>query len=176
MRKGPRALLWTVVAAMALITLIQWIAASGGREQAPADARRMLYETSLFQVELLAGHAAEAARASSTGDLDGLKQAAYSVQFTHERLAMAVGAGMPALDGVPALLDWIVRLQIGGERRLKSEEAERLAAAAPSIAELYDAYTELFGAGKGEIGKPAAAAGERIRKADGELSSILERQ
>jgi len=170
MRRGPRLLLWTVVGAMALVTLVQWIAAFGRGGETLADAKRMLYEASLFQVELLAGHASEASRASTTGELDGLKQSAYSVEFTHGRLAQAAGDGVPELRSASALVELLVRFQIGGERRLKPEEAERLAAASPFITELYDGYAALFG----EDGRLDAAAAERIRAADERILNILQ--
>ncbi|WP_309120348.1 S-adenosylmethionine decarboxylase [Paenibacillus sp.] len=172
MRKGPKLLLWSVVIGMALVTFFQWIAAFGGAEEPKADARRMLYEASLFQVELLAGHAAEAASAGTTGELDGLKQAAYSVEYTHARFADALGSGVPELRSAGVLMELLVRLQIGGERKLKAEEAEVLAAAAPYLSELHDAYAELFDAD----GALDAAAAERIRLADEEIAALLERE
>ena len=171
MRKGPKALLWSVVIGLALVTLVQWIMAFGGGEEPTADAKRMLFEASLFQVELLAGHAAEAASAATTGELDGLKQAAYSVEYTHARFASAVGEGVPELRSAGVLMEMLVRLQIGGERKLKPAEAEQLAAAAPYVSELHDAYAELYGEGGGVD----RAAAERIRLADEEIAAILER-
>jgi len=170
MRRGPKALLWSVIIGLALVTLVQWVAASRGGEEPKADARRMLFEASLFQVELLAGHAAEAASAGSTGELDGLKQAAYSVEYTHARFADTVGGEMPELRSVGVLLELLVRLQIGGERKLKPEEAELLASTAPYFSELHDAYALLYG----EDGGTNSAAAERIRAADEEIASKLE--
>jgi len=169
MRKGPKALLWSVVVGLALVTLVQWIMAFGGGEEPKADAKRMLFEASLFQVELLAGHAAEAASAGTTGELGGLKQAAYSVEYTHARFAAAVGEAVPELRSASVLMELLVRLQIGGERKLKADEAEWLAAAAPYVSELHDAYAELYG----EDGGVDAGAAERIRLADEEIAAIV---
>ena len=169
MRKGPKLALWAVVLTMAAATAIQWAAAFGGAGEAPADAKRMLYEASLFQVELMSGYIGEAAGAASTGELDGLKQAAYSAEYTHARFVKALGGGVPELRSASALMELIVRLQIGGERRLKPEEAEALAAAAPYFAELHDAYAALLDGGAVD-----AAAAERMRQADEEIAERLD--
>ncbi|HZG87076.1 S-adenosylmethionine decarboxylase [Paenibacillus sp.] len=171
MRKGPKAVLWAVVLALAAATVIQWAGAFGGEEPA-ADAKRMLYEASLFQVELMSGYTGEAARAASTGDLNGLKQAAYSADYTHARLAKALGGRVPELRSASALMELIIRLQIGGERPLKPEEAEALAEAAPYFAELHDAYAALMDEG----GAVNAGAAERLRQADKEIADRLGRE
>lgn len=168
MRKGARTLLWAVVCLMAGVTIFQWASAFGGNKEAAADPAEMLFEASLFQMELLASHAAEAARAVSTGELNGLKQAAYSVEFTHERLRRASGGDIPELASVTELLEWIVRLQIGGERKLRPDENERLAAAAPHFAEMHDAYAALR-----RGGREGAAAAERVKQADGKIHMIV---
>ena len=168
MRRGARLLLWSAVGLLAAATVLQWASAFGGSGERAAEPAEMLFEASLFQVEILASRAAEAARAETTGDLDGLKQAAYSVEFTHALLRRTKGGDFPELAGVTALLEWIVRLEVGGERRLRSEEAERLAAAAPHFAELYDAY-----AGIRNGGREGAAALERVKRADGRIREIL---
>jgi len=168
MRKGPKAVLWAIVLALAAATALQWAASFGGEEPV-ANAKRMLYEASLFQIELMSGYIGEAAAAKSTGELDGLKQAAYSAEYTHARLKKALGSAVPELRSAAALMELIVRLQIGGERRLKPEEAETLAAAAPHFAKLHDAYAALMDDG----GAVNAGAAERLRQADGEIAERL---
>jgi len=168
MRKRARALLWAAVCLMAGVTIFQWASAFGGSKEEAADPAEMLFEASLFQMELLASHAAEAARAASTGDLNGLKQAAYSAEFIHERLRRTRSGAIPELASVTELLEWIVRLQIGGERRLRPEENEKLSAAAPYFAELHEAYASL-----GRSGREGAAAAERVKKADEQIHKIV---
>lgn len=168
LRIGAKLLLWVIVVAMALLTAWQWIATASKQEKA-ADPLRMLYEVSLLQAELLAGFAGEASRAESTQELNGLKQAVYSLDYAHQRLVRAGGKEWPELRSLPMLLDVVVRLQIGGGRRLSAEEAELFAAAAPFIADIRSAYETLL-LENGGIDRPSA---ERIREADAALSELL---
>lgn len=168
MRKGARAVVWTVLAVMTIVTLVQWVSLLRTPEP-PADAGRMLYEVSLFQVELLGGFMGEAAQAASTDELNGLKQAAYSVEYTHSRLVRASKEPLPELHSVSAMMELIVRFQIGGVRKLKADEAALLTELAPYCFELHDAYTDLYT----EDGALSGEAVERIRKADEEMAMLL---
>jgi len=169
MRKGPKAFVVAVVVAMGIVTIIQWIGMLRPGETRE-DARLLLYEASLFQAELVAGYVGEAAIAADTGELNGLKQAAYSLDYTHERLVRGWGDGMPELRSAAAVVDWIGRLQIGGGRPLLPREADTFAALAPHMQELYDAYRTLVSDG----GEVDAASAERIRQADAAVADLVE--
>lgn len=171
LRKGAKMLLWSIVVTLAMVTAIQWFG-SISRQEAKADPLRMLYEVSLLQAELLAGFVGEAARAEMTEELNGLKQAAYSFDYAHQRLVRAGGAEWPELRSLPMLLDVVVRLQIGGGRRLNAEEAELFAEAAPWFAEIRSAYETLL-QDHSRLDRPSA---ERIRTADESLVDLLRQQ
>lgn len=168
MRKGAKTVLWAVVIVMALVTIVQWIGMLSRHEE-KADALRMLYEVSLLQVELLSGFVGEAADVQSTADLNGLKQAAYSVDFTHSRLVRAGGSEWPSLTSVAGLMDVVVRLQIGGGRKLSAEERELFTAAAPHFYELQQAYGSLLP----ETGELDRAAAAKVRETDAAIMELI---
>jgi hypothetical protein len=171
MRRGPRAIVWTVVIAMSLITVVQLMGMLRPTQKL-ADAKRMLYEASLFQVELLSGFIGEAANVPGTEGLNALKQAAYSVEYTHGRLVQAWGSPLPELHSVPLLMEFMIRLQIGGGRKLKPEEAELFAAAAPHMQEVYEAYAVLVSP-DGQLNGISAA---RVKEADEAIVKLLTAQ
>ena len=168
MRRGARTLLWTAVMLLALVTLIQWIGTMT-RKEAAADPLRMLYEVSQLQVELLSSFVGEAAQAGSTAELNALKQAAYSADYTHKRLVMAGGKSWPELASISELMDVIVRLQIGGDRRLSEEEKQLFRTIAPHFNELQAAYAALMP--HGTVDKASAA---RVKAADQAVSKAME--
>jgi hypothetical protein len=170
MKRGPKAVIWVILLGMSLITVIQLVGTLSPKEE-PADAKRMLYEASLFQVELLSGFVGEAANASGTEDLNGLKQAAYSVEYTHDRLLQAWGSAVPELHSVSGLMEFIVRLQIGGDRKLKPAEAELFAVIEPLVLELHEAYGALLTDG----GLDNASA-VRLKEADEAIAKLLSEQ
>lgn len=168
MRRGQKAIVWIVVGAMAAITLFQWIGLFRGKEE-PADAKRMLYEVTRFQVELLGGFVAEAAGARATSELNGLKQAAYSVEYAHSRFVRAWGSEMPELRSASVLMEYIVRLQIGGDRALKPDESELFRSVASAYGELESAYEALLTSDGRLIGTEA----DRLRGADEAIEAAL---
>ncbi|MCI3923595.1 hypothetical protein MO973_25550 [Paenibacillus sp. TRM 82003] len=168
MRRGQKAIVWTIVATMAAITLFQWIGLFRDEEQ-PADAKRMLYEVSMFQVELLGGFVGDAAEAATTSELNSLKQAAYSVEYAHSRLVRAWGSEMPEMRAASGLMEYIVRLQIGGDRSLKPEEAELFGRAASVYGELQAAYAAMLT----PDGKLIGTEIDRLREADGAITEAI---
>lgn len=160
-----------VYAVMALLLvwpcyqLYEWY----GAKQEKSDAVQLLYQVSLFQIELLYGYLNEAGKAKDTEQLNGLKQAAYSAFFTHERLAMALGkTGFGKLESVNELLQWIIRLQIGGARAMKPEETKLLQEAAEKFKPLFDDYGKLM-TGSGYV----SSQGERLAKDDQALAELI---
>lgn len=170
MKRGPKVVIWIVLLAMTLVTVIQLVGTLQPKKET-ADAKRMLYEASLFQVELLSGFVGEAANAPGTEDLNGLKQAAYSVEYTHGRLVLAWGDALPELRSVSGLMEFIVRLQIGGNRKLKPAEAELFAAIEPHVLELQEAYAALLTDGGLNI-----ASAVRLKEADEAISQRVGEQ
>jgi len=168
MRRSTRTFLWTAVIVIALVTLIQWIGTMT-RQETAADPMRMLYEVSQLQVELLSSFVGEAAESETTADLNALKQAAYSADYTHRRLVLAGGKDWPELASLSGLMDVIVRLQIGGDRRLSEEEKQLFETIAPHFNELQAAYATLMP--NGSVNRANAA---RVKAADQAVSKAME--
>lgn len=164
----------TVYAIMALLLawpilqIYDWY----GTKREKGDAVQLLYQVSLFQMELLNGYLNEAGKAQDTEQLNGLKQAAYSANYTHERLTIALGRdGLDKLESVNELLQWIVRLQIGGTRGLKPEEVQLLQESAKLFKPLYENYGKLM-TDSGYV----PSQGEKLAKDDSALAELIRKK
>jgi hypothetical protein len=137
--RGKKWLLFIVV-----VIVIGWpaIKLMGMVEQRhdPYEATRLLYQVSLFQFELLNSHVRSASLSTDSNQLELLKQSAYSVQYTHQRLSMALNDELEELSGLDEMLEYIMRLQIGGLRLLDDKEAQVFDAAVPVLQRAYEAY------------------------------------
>lgn len=92
-----------------------------------ADAGQMLFEVTRFQMEILNSSLMDAGHMNATGQLDGLKLAAYSAHFGHERLVNAFGKSeVESLPAIGELVNRITSWQIAGERPLNQEERDLL--------------------------------------------------
>lgn len=134
------------------------------------NAVYLLFQVSQFQTELLNSYLQEAPRLNNTDQLNALKQAAYSVNYSHERLVMAMDEGDVArLNSVTRLMRYILRLQIGGQRPLKAEEKETLAALSAKFKDVYEAYGKLIT----PAGKAVSAQNDKLNKADDAAARVL---
>lgn len=132
------------------------------------DAGYLLYQVSLFQMEMLASLLGEAEKASHTGQLNALLQTAYAANYTHERLLLAVSKDRLApLDSLPQLLQYIMRLQLGGERVIKPEELETLSELKQGYDTIYEQYSKLM---RNNSRKVTASANEQMKKTDADLT------
>lgn len=171
---GRRTIRQKLLLAALLLVLIGWpirgIVGYLGQGAGGHDAPMLLYQVALFQMELLGSAAAEAAQADSTRQLDALRLSAYSANFTHERLVLAVNdKAFVKLASVGELVQVALRLQIAGDRPLKSEEKAVLSKAAPSVQAIVEGYSKLLRAS----GKPVPSQNERLAKLDQELTELL---
>lgn len=133
----------------------------------------MLYQVSLFQIELLNSYLSEASQSKSSRELDALKQILYSTSFTHERLALALDEDqLSSLSSISQLMQLVVRLQIGGERPLKSEEIKILQEAAMEFRGIYAAYEKLMSS-RGSI---ITSQNELLEKHDKELAERIRKK
>jgi len=174
MRRGPGRIgaAYLLVGLLAIGTLWQLLTWTGSKEE-KGDAVRLLYQVSLFQMEWLGSYMNDAGGVKSTDQLDSLKQAAYSAGYTHERLTLAVGGGRLAkLSSVDELLQYILRLQIGGARPLKPEEAETLQQASKTYRKLFEDYGKLLTAG----GELIESQSTKVSKADKEIAELLRKK
>lgn len=111
------------------------------------DPLQMLFQVSSMQIELMNNSLAEAAAAATTNELDALKHAVYSANYTHEHLVLAVGKKhLHSLDSLTALNQYILRLQIGGNRQLREHEANTLQKVKDRFDALYQMYHKVLDA------------------------------
>lgn len=137
------------------------------------EASLLLYQVAQFQIELLNSSLSEAAKAKDTKELDSLRLSAYSANYTHERLVLAVGGDeLTALHSIEQLVQFVLRLQIGGERALKPEEKETLAKAAVTFKDIYEGYGKLLTSS----GKPVSSQNDKVAKLDEELAELLKKR
>ncbi|UUZ84384.1 hypothetical protein LJK88_12185 [Paenibacillus sp. P26] len=173
MRRWKRIwLLYAFVGVLIAWPLIQTIHLLG--KDAPVErADKLLYQVSLFQMELLGSYLQTGNKSQNTDALNALRQAVYSAQYTHEHLVMAYGESKLAkLESLPSLMQYILRLQVGGARRLKPEEAAVLGDVNRQFADLYDAYGKLLSSG-GDI---VESQNIRLEKADKSITDLLKKK
>ncbi|OXM86936.1 S-adenosylmethionine decarboxylase [Paenibacillus rigui] len=136
------------------------------------DAGKLLYQVSLFQMELLGSFMQDADK-KDTGALNDLRQALYTANFTHEHLVLAYGEDqLTPLSGLSHLMQYVIRLQIGGNRPMRSEESQAMLEARKLFAEMYDAYSKLLSS-HNEI---VASQNERLIKADKAMQELLRKK
>lgn len=137
------------------------------------DPEKLLFQVSLFQVELLNSFLQEASTARTTDQLNALKQAAYSVDYTHERFVLLVGDHvLTPLYSVNELMQFIMRLQIGGNRLLKADELEMIRKSGEQFRQLYEAYESLLSSGGSIINSQS----EKISELDQAIYDIVHEQ
>ncbi|MDF2927610.1 MAG: S-adenosylmethionine decarboxylase proenzyme [Paenibacillaceae bacterium] len=139
-------------------------------KQDKAQTLVLLYEVASFQTELLGSTVSEGQSVASAGALNEWKRAAYSAIFAHERLARAAGNGLPEkLDSLDAMLQWILRIQIAGERPLRKEETELLKDIAGEFPPLVEAYSMLIDS-QGDVNR---SGNDKMKKIDARLAEMI---
>jgi hypothetical protein len=109
------------------------------------DAGKLLYQVSFFQMELLGSFLQNIDKTKDTDGLNSLRQAIYTANFTHEHLVLAYGVKeLTPLQSLPQLMQYVLRLQIGGQRALRPDEAQTLLEIRRLFSELYEAYGRLL--------------------------------
>jgi hypothetical protein len=138
-----------------------------------ANPTHLLYQVSLFQMELLSSYLQQSREITDSAQLDSLKQSIYSANFTHERLALAVGSDhMAALSCMNQLMQYVLRLQVGGHRQLKADEKQTLQDAAEQFQDIYAAYEQLMSS-RGSI---ISSQQEKLAKKDESLSNMIRKK
>jgi len=144
-----------------------------GGSDAKEDAGRMLYEVASFQMGLVQNSLNEASAIENTSQLDAVKLAIYSANYTHDRLVKAYGNDhLKRLESLNKLLEFITSVQIAGYRPLHEEEKVLLQEVQKRYGELYEAYEQLV-TGSGQlVSSEAVIASE----ADEAIRLLLEKQ
>ncbi|TVY11882.1 S-adenosylmethionine decarboxylase [Paenibacillus cremeus] len=137
------------------------------------NAEKLLYQVSFFQMELLGSYLTESVKISNTDGFNALRQSVYSAQFAHDHLSSAYGEShLPRLDSLAQLMQYLLRLQIGGGRPLKTEEQQTIAEVNRQYAEIYDAYGKLVTSS----GALVSSQADRMAKADKAISELLKKK
>jgi hypothetical protein len=137
------------------------------------DETHLLFQVSLFQMELLSSYLQQTDNVQDTRGLDTLRQALYSAGYTHERLTLAVGSDKLALlSSMNQLMQYVIRLQIGGQRPLKAEEKQTLHDAAAQFQDIYAIYEGIMSSN----GSIISSQHEKLVKKDTSLSEIIRKK
>lgn len=108
------------------------------------DAGQMLFEVVHFQMEILNSSLMDVIHMDTTEQLNGLKLAAYSAHFGHERMVKTFGENdLNRLPAIEELVNKITSWQIGGERPLRQNERDILVEYSTSFADLLPIYSLL---------------------------------
>src|SRR5690606_2695897 len=132
---------WLVVSALIIWPCYQ-IVQSLGESTEKADASKLLYQVAQFQMELLNSALSESTRATSSEELNALLLAVYSANYTHERLDLAEGKSLTNLSSLEEMIQYLLRLQISGDRPLKQDERDTFAQAEPLYKGIFENYSK----------------------------------
>lgn len=163
--------------AICLIVLLIWPAQQlihffHGREH-KGNATYLLYQVSSFQLELLNSYINDASTLTDTDKLDMLKQADYTMGYTYERLQLAVGRKqLTPINSFAKLSQYLMRLQIGGNRTLTSEEKQEFQQVAASFSKLYTDYGHLIT----DKGRVVRSENHNIQELDQKITASLKQQ
>ncbi|MDD9269889.1 S-adenosylmethionine decarboxylase [Paenibacillus sp. GCM10023248] len=168
-----KAILYSIVIFLIIWPIYQLVQMIGPHKE-EHDATHLLYQVSLFQMELLKSYLEEASKSKSTDELDASELALYSAGFAHERLVLAAGGSefLTPLSSITQLSQYLQRLQVGGERALKPEEQQILKEAATQYKSMYDIYEKIM-ASNGDI---VTSQNDKLAKLDTDLTTFLRKK
>jgi hypothetical protein len=132
-----------------LLVLIGWslfqIYGMGHSSIEKQNAGKLLYQVSLFQMEILGGFLYNVDKMKDTESLNPLQQAVYTATYTHAQLVLAYGADdLAPLPGLSELMQYMLRLQIGGQRPVKADEVQTLIEVRKQFSLMFDAYSKML--------------------------------
>lgn len=172
-RLTRKAVIYGIVLFLVIWPVYQVISMLGSHEE-DHNATHLLYQVSLFQMELLNSYLGEVGKIKDTIDLNTVKQALYASGYTHERLAAAVGGSeyLTSMNSLTQLMQYIQRLQIGGERQLKPEEIQTLQEAANQYKAMYQVYEKIM-ASNGDI---ISSQNAKLTELDSALTTLIRKK
>ncbi|MCY9663791.1 S-adenosylmethionine decarboxylase [Paenibacillus alginolyticus] len=168
-----KAVIYSLVAFLIIWPIYQLVQILGPHKEAH-DATHLLYQVSLFQMELLKSYLEEAAQSKDTEGLNAVGQALYSASYTHERLVLAAGGSeyLTSLDSMTQLMQYLKRLQVGGKRALKPDEIQVLKEVCLQYKSMYDLYEKMM-ASNGDI---VSSQNTKMAELDRNLTSFIRKK
>ena len=167
-KKKLLALLLLLVLGWSLYRLFAMNDDGAGAEQ--GDAVKELFKVSFFHIELLSGLWQEAGKTDDAEELDLLKQAAYAANFTHGRFVLAMGTGqVTSLESIPLLLQYILKLQISGDKKLNEAERKVLDDTAALFKQIEETYEMLLSERETVI----SSQNEQLQSIDRDIAEML---
>lgn len=149
--------------------LLQLIGAKDAKQD-PVEMLRLLHQVSSFQVELLHNQLQDAVHAATPEELNMLNQSAYSVNYTHQRFALAAGASsVTSLASVEAMLQYIMHLQIAGKKELERQDEVLLKEAGAHFTDLLHAYKQLISSN----GKVVRSKNDEVARFDQKIQELI---
>lgn len=138
------------------------------------NVTHLLYQVTLLQMEWLDRSLADTANLKNTQQLNTLKQAVYSANYTHERLAIALDTeSFTELQSIQRMTDYITRLQIGADRLLKPEEIQAFQEASKLFNVLYEDYAKLMSSNEYSI---ITSENTKIQKSDKAIAALFSKK
>jgi hypothetical protein len=172
--KGSQNLFILLVSLMLGWTLNSVYHVMNSSEEKQNDSH-LLYQIVVFQIEMLNNTFVDIANLKSTQQLTVLRQMAYSVDYTHERFLISLGSDKTVeLSSLKRMMDYILRLQIGGDRLLKSEEIQIFVDTSLLFKQLYEEYAKLML--DHEKNGVVASQNGKIHKVDQDITKIFSRK
>lgn len=153
-----------------------WQLMSGvGREknQPDAEAVKLLYEVSEFQMEQLSAVLLEGGAWPDTEKAAELRRAAFAASFVHHKWRSAMGEEAPGeLESCKLLVDYTLRLENGGERKLKPSESAALQETGKRFTELLEAYEQWMTSDS----KLIDSRGDKVKEEDDRIVQLLQKE
>lgn len=166
-RKVPPAA-WLILLILLLLPVYRLMDGGRGKEPDP-QAAYYLFQVSCLQMETLAGRLAQGGEEKN---LDSLKEAAYALQFTHDRLKrLYAGQNMVSLDSLPEMMAYFTGLELGEDK-----EAESARGVFPELGNRYAEMAEAYGKLLTTSGRVVSSGNEKVKELDRSLVDWLKTQ
>ena len=168
-----KAVVYGVVFILLVWPIYQLLQMSGTHKE-DHDATHLLFQVSLFQIEILKSSLGEAAERKTTDELNGVKQALYAAEYTHERLVLAAGGEdeLTLLSSMDQLSQFVQRLQLGGERALTPAESQTLKESQKQYNSMCEVYVKMMASS----GKIISSQNAKLSELDRNLTAYLRKK
>lgn len=170
MRGSPNFIIFIVLLLMGwTLNSVYHVIQSPEKQQNDAH---LIYQIALLQFEMLNNKLADSPK--NTTDLTLLKQEAYAVDYTYERFLISLGSSKAfELQALKRMTEYILRLQMSGDRSLKPDETKTFVDAAILFKQLYEEFTKLM---INENNGIIASGNIKVHKLDQQIVELFSRK